>query len=122
MRKVVGAYGFDKMAPELAKWEPAFQHHPEYEKVLDGFVKLFGDCPGCVGNGGDPNCALRECARQKRYATCAECNEMDDCEKLRRDTNAVKELKRIRYTGLEKWVDEMQRKVNAGYCSLDERI
>lgn len=122
MRKVVSAYGFDKMAPELAKWEPAFQHYPEYEKVLNGFVSLFGDCPGCIGNGGDPNCALRKCARQKEYVTCTECNEMDDCEKLRQYDYGLKELKRIKDIGLDKWIDEMKRKVDAGYCYLDDRI
>ncbi|MEM3523776.1 MAG: hypothetical protein QXU11_12405 [Thermoproteota archaeon] len=38
----ISAYGFDKTMPELAKWEPAFQHYTEFEKVMDGLVKIFG--------------------------------------------------------------------------------
>ncbi|MGQ9506682.1 MAG: hypothetical protein ACUVTB_02330 [Candidatus Bathycorpusculaceae bacterium] len=29
LQGVKKAYGFDKIAPELAKWEPAFQHYAE---------------------------------------------------------------------------------------------
>jgi hypothetical protein len=39
LRKVIGAYGFDKIAPELAKWEPSLKHYAEFEQVMDGFVK-----------------------------------------------------------------------------------
>ena len=49
LRKVIGAYGFDKIAPELAKWEPTLQYYAEFEKVMDGLVKLFGECLGCIG-------------------------------------------------------------------------
>lgn len=121
LRKVIGAYGFNKIAPELANWEPAFQHYTEFEKVLDGFVKIFGDCPGCVAGGGDPNCAIRECCKQKAYTTCAECVEIDTCEKLKSYVQALEELRKIRSMGVDKWAEEMQRKADAGYCYLDEK-
>ncbi len=120
LRRVIGAYGFDKMAPELAKWEPAFKCHPEFEKVLDGYVKLFGDCPGCVSGGGDPSCQVRECCRQKAYASCAECSEMDTCEKLKRYVPNMEEMRTIKTMGIDKWAERMQRKVDAGYCYLDK--
>jgi len=85
LRKVISAYGFDEFALELANREPAFQHYTEFEKVLeaiDRFVKNLGVCPGCVAGGGDPNCAIRECCKQKAHITCIECIEMDICEKL----------------------------------------
>jgi len=122
LRGIIRAYGFDKFASELAKWEPAFQHYAEFENVLDGFVKVFGDCPGCIAGGGDPNCAVRECCKQKAYTTCAECSEMDACEKLQRYTQGLKGLRRIKTIGLEKWIEEMQEKVDAGYCYLDEKL
>ena len=123
LRKTISAYGFDKIAPELARWEPAFQHYPEFEGVLDGFVKLLGDCPGCVKGGGDPNCVVRECCKQKAYTTCAECAEMDACEKLRpTGGTALEGLRKIRAVGVDKWTEEMQKKVDAGYCELDERV
>lgn len=122
LQKVIKAYGFDKITPELAKWEPAFQHYAEYEKVLEGWVKIFGECPGCISGGGDPNCAVRECCREKAYTTCAECAEMEKCEKLQKYGPQVLEgLKKIKAIGLDRWVEEIRQKVEAGYCYLDER-
>jgi hypothetical protein len=120
LRKVIGVYGFDKIAPELAKWEPAFKNYAEFEKVLDGFAKLFGECLGCVAGGGDPNCVVRQCCRQKDYVTCTECIEMNTCEKLRRVGGSLDNLKRIKAAGVDNWAKEMQKRVDDGYCQLDD--
>ena len=121
LRGVIQAYGFDKISAELAKWEPSFEHYAEFENVMDGLVKIFGGCPGCVGGGGDPTCAVRECCKQKAYATCVDCNKMNECDKLKQREWALKRLREIRALGFQKWVEEMQSKVNAGYCYLDEK-
>jgi hypothetical protein len=120
LRSVIDAYGFDKIAPELAKWEPALQHYAEFEKVMDGFVKLFGECPGCIGGGGNPSCVMRECCKQKAYTTCAECAEMETCEKLGYEPRVLEELRKIKAVGVHKWAQEMQKKVSSGHCYLDE--
>jgi len=120
LRKVIGAYGFDKIAPELAKWDPAFKNYAEFEKVLDGLVRLFGECPGCVAGGGNPDCVLRQCCRQKGYATCAECTEVNSCKELQSVGASLEGLKRIKAVGVDNWAEEMQEKVDAGYCQLDE--
>lgn len=123
LRSVITAYGFDKVMPELAKWEPSFQHYPEFESVMNGLTKLFGECPGCIGGGGDPDCAVRQCAKQKGYATCAECDAMKTCEKVQKyGPKALEGLRKIKTVGVDKWVEEMQKKVDSGYCYLNERI
>ncbi|MDI6904053.1 MAG: DUF3795 domain-containing protein [Candidatus Bathyarchaeia archaeon] len=123
LRKIITAYGFDKFTAELAKWEPAFQHYGEFENVMDGFVKMFGECQGCVKGGGDPNCAVRECCKQKAYNTCAECVEMETCEKLQKYGPKAREgLRKIKTIGIDKWTEEMQKKVETGYCYLNEGI
>jgi len=119
LRKVVNAYGFGRMAAELANWEPAFQHYAEFEEVLDGLVKLFGNCPGCVAGGGNPDCVIRECCRHKAYITCAECKEIDTCEEIER-MRTLERLREIRAIGVDCWAKEMQKKVVAGYCYLDD--
>jgi len=122
LRNIIRAYGFDKFTSELTKWEPAFQHYTEFENVMDGFVKMFGECPGCVMGGGPPDCAIRECCKQKAYTTCAECAETKSCEKLKQyGLRALERLQKIKTLGIDKWVKEMQNKVAAGYCYLDER-
>jgi len=122
LRKVIGAYGFDKMMPELAKWESSLQYYPEFEKVMDGLVTLFGQCPACAGGGGDPACAVRECCKQKGYTVCVQCGEMDGCKTLERYPWARKRLQEIKTAGFDKWVKEMEKSVSAGYCSLDEKV
>ncbi len=123
LRSVIKAYGFDKIMPELAKWESSFEHYAEFDNVMNGLVKIFGECPGCVQGGGDPNCAVRNCCKQKAYVTCAECSEMETCEKLRPYGAPVLEgLRRIKAVGVDKWAEEIQKKVNSGYCSLDETL
>ena len=120
LRKTIYAYGFNKIAQELTKYEPAFQHYEEFEKVLDGLVKTFGECPGCVAGGGDPSCVVRQCCRQKGYAICVECAEMDTCEKLLGLVGTLDNLKHIKAEGVSSWVKGMEKKVDSGYCQLDE--
>ena len=84
-------------------------------------AKLFGECPGCIAGGGDPNCAIRECCKPKAYTTCAECSEMETCEKLKRLVESLEVLRKIKTMGINKWAEEMQKKVDAGYCYGDER-
>jgi len=122
LRKIISYYGFDKMTADLAKWEPAFQHYKEFENVMDGLVKIFGECPACEAGGGDPNCAVRMCCKEKGYTTCAECADLETCEKLQRYGWAREGLLRIKVVGIDKWAEEMQKKVDAGYCRLSESI
>jgi hypothetical protein len=122
LRKIISVYGFDKLTAELAKHEPAFHHYTEFENVLDGFVKMFGECPGCLTGGGPPDCAIRECCKPKAYSTCVECVETETCEKLQEyGPQAIERLQKIKAMGVDKWTEEIQRKVEAGYCYLDER-
>ena len=115
LREVINALEVAKMASEIAKWEPAFQHYVEYENVLDVLVKLFGECQGCVAGTGSPDCEVRPCCNQKGHTICVECTEMDTCEKLLGQVGSLENMKRIKAIGVDNWVKEMQEKVNAGY-------
>jgi hypothetical protein len=122
LRKTIHAYGFNKIAPELARWEPSMTHYAKFEEVMDGLVKLFGECHGCVDGGGNPECIIRACCKQKAYATCVECADMEKCKKLEQYGQGTRRLREIKAKGVENWRDEMQKKVDADYCCLDERI
>jgi len=125
LRGVISAYGFDKIMEQLAEWEPSFRHYNEFNQVMDGLVKIFGDCPGCVQGGGDPDCKVRNCAKQKGYRTCAECGEAEVCEFLSPHLTGYKGLTpvllTIKQNGVEKFAEEMQKKVDEGYSYLEER-
>ena len=83
LQKVIKTYGVDRVALKLVDLEPSFEHYYEFEKVLDGFVKFFSNCSGCFANDGDPECTVRECCKQRKYVSCIECHDLDECEKLR---------------------------------------
>jgi len=125
LRDIIATYGFDKIMSELSKWEPSFKHYNEFDQVMNGLVKMFGDCPGCLQGGGDPNCKVRLCAKQKGYRTCAECGEADTCENLAPFRKGYKgftqALQNIRQNGIGRYAAEMQKKVYEGYSYLEER-
>jgi len=78
-------YSFDKIASVMKVSNPDFQYYSEFEKVLKAmnqFFDGFGNCPTCVNGGGDPNCIVRICCREKDYSTCLSCISMDSCDKL----------------------------------------
>ena len=107
--------------PDLAKWEPSFEHYGEFKQVMDGLVKIFGYCAGCLANGGDPNCKVRLCTRQKGYRTCTECAEAKSCEKLNPYRKYFEPaLKSIEENGIIGYAKEMQRKVRDGYSYPSE--
>jgi len=80
------------------------------------------DCPGCMGGGGNPECAIRLCAKERGLAGCWECSE-DPCEKLQEIdqgyAGARENRQRIRDTGLEAWLAEQAAQVEAGFSYLD---
>lgn len=125
LRSIIAHYGFDKMMPELANWEPRFKHYSEFNQVMDGLVKMFGDCPGCLQGGGDPNCKVRTCAKEKEYRTCAECDEAETCESLAPYREGYKgltpALESIKQDGVTRYAEEMQKKVNEGYSYVEEK-
>jgi hypothetical protein len=40
-------------------------------------------CPGCLKGGGNPECPIRACAKERRLASCASCHELKTCTKFR---------------------------------------
>ncbi len=116
LRDTITSFGFDKVMPDLANYEPSFKHYEEFNQVMDGLVKLFGYCPGCLENGGDPNCKVRLCARQKGYSTCTECNEAKSCQKLEPYLKYFETAsKDIKETGINGYAEKMKKKVEEGY-------
>jgi hypothetical protein len=103
LRGIIAAYGFDKMMPELAKWEPSF---------------------GCFQGGGDPNCIARSCAKERGFRTCADCDEAETCENLAPFRigfeGLLSGLKIIRQKGIGIYAEESQKEVDEGHYYLEE--
>jgi hypothetical protein len=69
----------DMQESRLDHWQ---QHEPKQEpfkyndlkKGLKWLTSL--DCSGCHAGDGNPKCAIRKCAKEKKVNTCGECPEM----------------------------------------------
>jgi hypothetical protein len=86
------ADSFDKMLKDLQ-----FEH---YAELKSGVMEEFRDYPTflsvlhhirglrCSGpcrlGGGDPRCRIRQCAQDKGFSGCWQCNTRQDCERLDR--------------------------------------
>lgn len=116
MKQILDAYNYG----EIAKFIPGMEDYPAFEKTLIEFTKQF--CLGCREGGGNPNCVIRICAKERGFDTCADCNEMP-CEKAKFITegypDVTKNLKRIKQIGSDKWLKEQREKVTAGFSYTD---
>jgi hypothetical protein len=120
LQKMLKAYSYADWAPMVAEFVPATKHYPEFEGVLEWLTTQ--DCPGCMGGGGNPDCAIRLCAKERGLAGCWECGEAP-CEKLQEIDQgypaARESRQRIRDAGLEAWLAEQAAQVEAGFSYLD---
>ncbi len=96
-----------------------------WESFWEGLTRLAdGACPGCRGDGGDPGCEIRKCARGHGLTLCVECADWS-CAKhdvlchypMARADNA-----RLKLIGLEKWVAEQEERAESGFAYADVRL
>jgi hypothetical protein len=120
LQGMLKAYSYADWAPMVAEFVPATKHYPEFEGVLEWLTTQ--DCPGCMGGGGNPECAIRLCAKERGLAGCWECSE-DPCEKLQEIDQgypaARESRQKIRDMGLKAWLAEQVAQVKAGFSYLD---
>jgi hypothetical protein len=113
LKKVLDAYRFEEISTQV----PGLGNYEAFHKVLNTLVTIFGQCSGCPKGGGPPQCEIRNCCREKGHKACAECSSVP-CEKLKIMLDSYpqlgQDLKEIKKSGLEKWSQEQQRKVDKG--------
>ena len=113
LKKVLDAYRFDEIATQV----PGLENYEAFHKILDTLVAIFGQCAGCQKDGGPPQCDIRDCCRKKGYRTCAECSSVP-CEKMKPLLDSYPQLgddlRWIKKSGLEKWSQKQQEKVDKG--------
>lgn len=101
--------GFEPFAASFTAFQPRLAVYPAFRDVLD--LLASGPCHGCrSGDGCMPGCAVRACALEKGYITCAECAEFP-CAKVNFEGH-LREVwlsanQKIREVGLEAFWDEM---------------
>jgi hypothetical protein len=70
-RKTIVDYG-------LRDWGP---RDVDYEGLLKGLATVGSTkpCVGCLMGGGRTNCEMRDCAKRRGLAECADCGEQESC-------------------------------------------
>ena len=67
-----------KVAWEMA---PFWGNYISFKKSLGALVDE--GCKGCRNGGGPPWCKIRRCCQKKGYESCAQCGELETCDKLK---------------------------------------
>ncbi|MCK4835488.1 MAG: DUF3795 domain-containing protein [Candidatus Aminicenantes bacterium] len=121
LKKLLDAYDFKSISKQI----PGLEGYDTFYKVLNTIIFFFGQCFTCRKNGGNPQCQIRICAREKGYTTCAECPEFV-CDKLKIIVDGYSEaeenLIEIKKIGLGKWCQKQQEKVDHGFRYTDQMI
>jgi hypothetical protein len=87
---------------------PEFKEYPAFLSVLRRIGQLH--CPACRQGGGNPQCTIRTCVREKGLSGCWECGERSGCgllDRLRKvHGNLDYHLDLIAEMGPEKWFEK----------------
>ena len=84
LRAELRRHRFGQMAGALAK-VPIFKEFKDYDKCYNllGTMTKMRCTKTCRGNGGPPECKVRQCCRENNIRGCWECDEFGRCEKLK---------------------------------------
>ncbi len=98
---------FEKYAAYKSASNRIFNAYRSFREVLDAIPTL--RCPKpCSQGGGNPNCAIRACARRKGLVGCWQCESFETCELLKpmcicHGDTVKHNLRMIRQHGVENW-------------------
>ena len=95
-------------------------------KALEGLRAASETCPGCrSGACGDPNCAIRTCAEGRGVDVCATGCSDYPCELIRKLAelypNLIGDGERLAKVGLERWIQDQEKRSTRGFCYADVR-
>jgi len=111
-----GLEDFYQYAPDIRN---AF---PEFKRFLEKLARF--DCSCRVGTGGSPDCKIRNCARSRNVEVCALCSEYP-CPRIQpmadRYPLLLTDGKHMKEIGVERWVEEQERRAKSGFSYSDIR-
>ena len=69
--------------------------------IMNEYIAYCGlDCESCEARIATVNDDIRKCASARKYETCADCVELDECEKVgmihKNNSDALKNLKNLK--------------------------
>ena len=103
----------------LKDWAPKDFDFKEFMKGLTS-IQTISLCPGCLKDGGRPDCEMRSCARSQNIDDCSQCDQSAECEnseelqKMRDGAlgaGLFVKMKNVdRQELIEKWTNEIKEK------------
>ena len=81
-------------------------------------------CPGCRAGGGNPDCAIRTCVRERGVVACPMCAEYP-CARLNILENyplRSADGQRMQVIGIEQWAAEQEARARRGLAYADVRF
>ena len=118
LKEQMKAQGFESFGPYM-------QDYTEFWRFISTLTEAEG-CPGCRQGGGNPACAMRDCAQGKQTEACPLCSEYP-CDKfdwlntseaypmLESDNALMQEL------GTEAWEMMQKERRDKGFTYVEER-
>lgn len=105
---------FEKYAKVKSKSVKELRNYKEFCEILEVLTGL--QCNNACRYGGCPtfSCKIIECCRIKGYQGCWECSNFEKCEEFEflkpfHGDLPLKNLKKIKKFGLDKWTDHRER-------------
>jgi hypothetical protein len=113
LKEAIKEEKFDKIAIPF-EWVGSYR---EFKKWVNFLARA--KCEGCQAGGGNPFCSIRKCCQRKEIKSCAECIDLP-CKKLDWTSERyrkwnIKNLKRIKEVGYERWLKEKKVEVKEGF-------
>ena len=72
---------------DVAKWANQMPGGDDIDfHRLDHFLIWIGGavrCPGCLKGGGNPECPIRLCSKERGISSCSRCGDLTQCNKFR---------------------------------------
>ena len=109
--------GYDEWGENI----PGFK---EFWKYLNGIVASESISSCREGTCGAPFCTIRKCAQEKNIDMCISCDEYP-CARVEGIAKGYPTLladgKRIKEIGLDKWIEEQEKRAQTGFAYADIR-
>lgn len=119
LRKTLLEEGFSDFYQYVPEMKEIF---PKFWEFLQNLAKL--DCTCRAGEGGPPDCKIRNCARQKNKTVCPLC-EGYPCRYIEalaeHYPTLIQDGKYMQKIGLEKWIFEQELRAKRGFTYTDIR-
>ena len=104
--------------------EYIYDDFEDFWKILDTLSDKNSSCPGCRQGGGDPECKIRDCARENKVDVCPLCDDYP-CDLIKEFDKVypltISDGNRMSEIGLEAWIEEQKERARSGFIYADIR-